>query len=248
MNAFDIISKLNKINEENSVEVFVPSIGRKAKFKPLNIKQQKDLIKTTMDGAASGASFSQVLGSIIITNAEEDIPFKIYDRYAIIVGLRGRTISDTYNYLNKDIKISKVLEKNIKKFQQKPIEGEHTIEYDTLKIVLEIPSIERDMQVNEQFISNTKHQPKNTDYGSILGELYIYEIIKFIKSLQIDSGDNYLFESLSLKDCISIVESLPVGANSQIIEYIQKVREMENIFIELENGLMGINTSFFTRA
>lgn len=247
MNASDIINKLNKINEENSVEIFVPSIGRKVKFKPLNIKQQKDLIKTTMDGAASGASFSQVIGCIITANAEENISFKIYDRYAIIVGLRGSTI-DSYNYQGKDIKISKVLEQNIKKFQQKTVEVEYVIDYNTLKIVLEIPSIERDMQVNEQFIKDTKHQPKGKDYGSILGELYIYEIIKFIKSLQIDESDTYLFESLSLKDCISIVESLPVSVNGQIIDYIQKAREIENIFIELENGLMEINTSFFTRA
>jgi hypothetical protein len=248
MNASDIINKLNKINEENSVEIFVPSVGRKVKFKPLNIKQQKDLIKTTMDGAAAGASLSQVLGSIIITNTEEDISFKIYDKYAIIVGLRSSTICDTYNHLNNNIKISKALEKNIKKFQQKDLEKECIIDSNTIKIILEVPSIERDMQINEQFIGGVKRLPKNTDYGSILGELYVYEIIKFVKSLQIDGSDNYIFESLGLKDCVSVVESLPVSINSQIIEYIQKVREIENIFIEIENGLMEINTSFFTSA
>jgi hypothetical protein len=100
----DLLDKLNKINEESSVQIFVPSIGREVKFKPLNIKQQKDLIKTSMDGAISGASLSQVINNIILNNTEEQIDFKVYDRYAIAMGLRSCTIKDSYRHINKEIK------------------------------------------------------------------------------------------------------------------------------------------------
>ena len=63
-----LLDKLSKINNENTISIFVPSVGKDVKFKSLNIKQQKDLIKTAMDGAASGATLNQELNSIIIDN------------------------------------------------------------------------------------------------------------------------------------------------------------------------------------
>jgi hypothetical protein len=243
----DLLNKLNKINEESSVRVFVPSIGREAKFKPLNIKQQKDLIKTSMDGAISGASLSQVINNIIISNAEEQINFKVYDRYAIAVGLRSCAIKDLYNYKGKEIKLSKVVEKGIKSFRQYSLKDTQNIDFHNIKITLEIPSLQRDIQVNGEFISNVKNQSQGVDYGDILGNLYIYEIIKFIKNVSIEDN-NCDFNNISVKDCLSIVENLPVSLNAQIIEFIQATREVENIFIALENGIIEINATFFTRA
>lgn len=242
----DLLDKLNKINEESSVQIFVPSVGREAKFKPLNIKQQKDLIKTSMDGAISGASLSQVINNIILTNTEEQINFKVYDRYAIAMGLRSCT-KDSYRHKNKEIKLSKVIETGIKKFQKHTLKDTLDIDFHNIKITLQIPSLHRDIQVNEEFIKDIKNRSQEVNYGDILGDLYIYEIVKFIKNISIED-DICELDNLSVKDCIHIVENLPVALNSQIIEYIQSTREMENIFITLENGIIEINTTFFTRA
>jgi hypothetical protein len=246
-NSLELLDALHKINKENSVDIFVPSLNKKVKFKPLNIKQQKDLIKTTLAGATSTALFSQVLNNIIISNAEELNTFKIYDRYAIALGLRAYTINDTYKYKNESVNLIKFIDKSIKKFQQCNISNTQELNYHTIKISLKIPTLDRDILVTEKFINDNKYI-KHTNYSDIIGDLYIYEVVKFIESIQVGEGDTFNFADLPIENCVAIVENLPVNLNTQIIDYIQTVRSAENIFVELENGSIEINTSFFTRA
>jgi hypothetical protein len=227
----------------------VPSIGKEASFKLLNIKQQKDLIKTAMDGAAAGATLNQVLNEIIVTNSIEKIDFKIYDRYAIIIALRAAIIGDAFNHKGKEIKLSEIHKQNIKNYKQKVFKEKESISYHTINTSLELPTIEKDSKINEKFIKFAKNKENSDNYGDAIGNLYIYEIIKFIKSIQIDGEDTvYDFDTISIKDCAAIVESLPVGLNTKIIEYIESIRDVENGFIETENGQIEINAAFFTKA
>ena len=94
-NPSTLLEKLSKISNENTINVFVPSANRDIKFKALNIKQQKDLIKTALDGAAAGATLNQVLNDIIISNSTEQFEFKVHD-HTINAG------STCIDYRNKD--------------------------------------------------------------------------------------------------------------------------------------------------
>jgi hypothetical protein len=44
------------------------------------------------------------------------------------------------------------------------------------------------------------------------------------------------------------VESLPATLNTDIINYIESIRDIENVFLETENGQLEINAAFFTKA
>lgn len=244
-----LLEKLNKINDENAIAVFVPSASKEIKFKTLNIKQQKNLIKTAMDGAAAGATLNQQLNDIIITNSSEKIDFKVYDRYAIIIALRIATIGEIINSDKEEINLSKVLKQNIKKYKQKVFDHTSEIDYHKIKVSLELPALEKDSKINDKFIKFAKMRENNENYGDAIGNLYVYEIVKFIKSIQIKGEtDIYNFDSLNIKDCFDIVENLPVGLNTKIIEYIESVREIENSFLETENGNVEINAAFFSKA
>jgi hypothetical protein len=244
-----LLDKLNKINNDNAISIFVPSVNKEIKFKPLNIKQQKDLIKTAMDGAAAGATLNQTLNDIIVTNALEQITFKVYDRYAIIIALRSAIIGDVYMHGDGEVKLSTILKQNIKDFKQKTFVESAKIDYHTIIASIELPSIAKDIKINERFIKNVKIKENSDNYGEAIGNLYVYEIVKFIKSLQIEGDDEiYDFENLSLKDCVAIVESLPAGLNTKIIEFIEGIREIENGFLQTENGMVEISAAFFTKA
>jgi hypothetical protein len=240
-----LLEKLSKISNENTISIFVPSANRDIKFKALNIKQQKDLIKTALDGAAAGATLNQALNDIIISNSTEQIDFKVYDRYAIIMALRSASIGDGF----KEIKLSKILKQCIKNYKEKKFEENKLIEYHSIKAQLELPTISRDSKINERFIKFATSRDNSENYGEAVGNLYVYEIIKFIKSIQIDGEEGiYEFSNISVKDCIAIVESLPASLNTKIIEYIESIRAIENGFIETENGQIEINAAFFTKA
>jgi hypothetical protein len=244
-----LLDRLSKINNENTISIFVPSVKRDINFKSLNIKQQKDLIKTAMDGAAAGATLSQELNNIIISNSTEDIDFKVYDRYAVIVGLRAAVIGDKFKQDELILDLSKTLKQSIKKYKQKTFSDTESIEYHTIKVELELPSIKKDSKINEKFIKFAKSNNNSENYGEAIGNLYVYEIIKFIKSIQIQGEDDICnFDTISTKDCIAIVESLPATLNTDIINYIESIRDIENVFLETENGQLEINAAFFTKA
>lgn len=244
-----LLEKLNKLNDENVINIFVPSLNKEVNFKSLNIKQQKDLIKTAMDGAAAGATLNQQLNDIIISNSTEKIDFKIYDRYAIIIALRSATIGDTFNINNNEVSLSKILKQNIKEFKQKKIVNNSDIEYSSIKVILELPTLEKDTKINEKFVKFAKMRENSENYSEAIGNLYIYEIVKFIKSIQIDGdSETYDFDNIGIKDCFTIVESLPVSLNTKIIEYIESIRSIENSFLDTDNGSIEINAAFFTKA
>lgn len=247
--ASSLLEKLNKISDENTISIFVPSVGKEVKFKTLNIKQQKDLIKTAMDGAAAGATLNQQLNEIIISNSIEKVDFKIYDRYPIIVALRAATIGNNFNNKEEVIDLSKILKNNIKEYKKRQFEHTNDIQYHTINVSLELPTLEKDSKINDKFIKFAKTRENSENYSEAVGNLYVYEIIKFIKSIQVgEEADIYAFNEISIKDCFEIVENLPIGLNSRIIEYIESVREIENGFLETENGNIEINAAFFTKA
>ena len=61
MSVTNILSKLKELNDANLVSVYVPSAKKEMKFRPLSIKQQKDLIKSGLDGNLSGITLSNVI-------------------------------------------------------------------------------------------------------------------------------------------------------------------------------------------
>lgn len=244
-----LLEKLSKINSENTIGVFVPSLNREVKFTSLNIRQQKDLIKTAMDGAAAGATLNQIFNEIILSNSTEQIDFKVYDRYAIMIALRLSDIGDNFTFKGEDIKLSKTLKQNIKEYKAKVFKEQEEIVYHTIKASLQLPTIVKDSKINERFIKFAKSKDNSENYSEAIGNLYVYEIVKFIKSIQIEGDEGvYDFDSLAIKDCVAIVESLPANLNTKIIEYIEGIRNIENGFLETENGPIEISAAFFTKA
>ena len=66
-NVTSFLTKLDKLGEK-TIEVFVPSLKKKIPTKPLNLKQQKDLISSMLDGIKGTLDFSKTLNKIIIEN------------------------------------------------------------------------------------------------------------------------------------------------------------------------------------
>lgn len=247
--ASSLIEKLAKINDENTIDVFVPSLNKSIKFKSLNIKQQKELIKTSMDGAASGATLNQTFNNIIIDNSTEQVDFKIYDKYAIIIALRAAIIGPEYSVKDRPVNLIDELKNNIKRFKALKFENGCALKYHTIGVDLELPNLKKDLEINDKFIKTSKDL-NDSNFSDAIGKLYIYEIIKFINYIKLDGeeSEEYVFNNISIKDKISIVESLPVALNTQIIEYIESIRDIENLFLSAGDDKIEINAAFFTKA
>ena len=67
-NVTSFIDKISKVREQEVVSVTVPSTQTVEQFMPLNVKQQKSLLKHTIEGPAGAVGVLNELHTIIIEN------------------------------------------------------------------------------------------------------------------------------------------------------------------------------------
>ena len=91
-NVSSFLTKLDKLNDK-TIDVFVPSLNKKVPTKPLNLKQQKDLISSILDGIRGTLDFSKTLNKIITDNTGLT-DLKVYDKLPFIVALRKNALGN----------------------------------------------------------------------------------------------------------------------------------------------------------
>jgi len=228
-----------KNNNKETTSVYLPSKRSKINLTALNLKQQKDIIACVADGVAGLISFSRILNSILIDASGLD-DLLIIDRAPAIIGLRAKAHGYQYKTDDKVIDLNTIIDKLS---GYSPIENtEEVIEYSGIKATVGIPTLSQENsiilkledEVNKNGDSNTKN----------LGSIYIYEIIKFVRSLEYDSI-NISFDNLPIKERINILEGLPFALNKLIIKYIEDLKEKEQTLLTVDDTFIDINPSFF---
>jgi hypothetical protein len=241
LNTLDSLSK--------SFEIFVPSLNRKVKFKGLNTKQQKDAVKSALEKATAGVSFSLLLNSILRENIQEPADLLLSDRSYIAVCLRVLSLSSTYKKEDETVNLDFVLNNNL------PLPTElktAEIVVDNIKITAAIPSLSRDNSINIESKKKLAPLPDNDDLPKeAVGELYINELTKYIDKVDINNNGNVVsivFDELNLAQKTQLVEKLPLTINTKLIEFINSVKLFEKGYFT-NNGKevdINIDPSLFT--
>jgi len=240
-NIGDFLSQLNTINDEDLTVIKIPSTGKKVKFKPMSVKQHKDIIKTAMEGFDGNLKSNITYNNILSENSLEDVEFKVYDRNYILLNLRKNSIGE---------KVS--IDENTYNINDLPVfnfdfETSKKISYKGIDIELEAPSITNDTAITEKAaLELSKITNEDKKIKESVGVLLTHEIIKYIKTLTI--GENIVnFDEMGLYDKKTIVEQLPLKLNNMIINYITELKEYEQSLLTFSNGTkLIIDASFLT--
>lgn len=248
MSVGNILSKLKEINESNLVTVYVPSAKKSMSFKPLSVKQQKDLIKSGLDGTLSGISISNIINQIIIDNSVEKHNFLVTDKYPVIIALRRQSFGNTFNLKQENeeiiLDLDLILTKKLTFSQQ-----ESTViglNGTDLKTTLEVVSLEEDIKINSVQLEKTRKN-KDEELSDTVGSLFIYEIVKFISKIEIDEENVVDMVKLPIKDRLTIIENLPATLNNIILDYIQQFRKEEIEYITLNGITLPIDARLFSK-
>lgn len=242
MSTSSLISKLQELSKQNQIEIFVPSLGTNLSFKQLSVKQQKDLIKTGLEGVLAGLHLENALNKIIIENNSNPHNFLTIDKAAIAANLRLASFGTVYTFESGE-------KRDISDLSNRKIifDQEFTKELDVkgvLKAQVEIPTLFRDTEVNNAQLSVLQND-KNLNVSDAVGTLFVYEIVKYIKSITI--GDEVVdLYTVSISDAVKIVESLPVVLNNQIVQFIQSFKANELEFLTFGEEVVAIDARFFT--
>ena len=238
-----LVNKLKEINSNNLVDVFVPSLNKKVKFTPLSVKQQKDIIKTGLEGTTAVIMLNNIFNDIMVKNSTEKKTLNIIDRSAVILALRVDAFGSKYTSDGNTYDLGKILKKQLE------IPAETKIKYtykDIINITLDIPTIDQDTSINTYLLDMFKKN-EDTPISDAIGSIYIYEILKYFSEITVDDTEINFSTLNSISTKISVLENLPAGILTDLIKFVQSYRDIETNYLTLDEFTLPLDARIFTQ-
>jgi hypothetical protein len=250
-NVSDILKQLDSLNQTTGIDIYIPSLTKKIKFKNLTLKQQKDLLKASVDETLTKLSFIINFYSIIRENLIDpsiDInTLYTFDRSAIAIALRSNGLDDTYKSEENILNLNDLLKSiPIITIDQQKLKTALTVQ--NLSVDLEAPHLNTDRDVSLAALSKLKNLQEK-DVKTLVGELFIHEIVKFIRTVtfKTETDDKTIsFSDLKIEDKISIIEKFPSTLTNKVLEFIKNYRELEAKFTTIGDTNIEVDGSFFS--
>jgi hypothetical protein len=247
MSVSSILSKLNELNNSNLVSVYVPSAKKAMFFKPLSVRQQKDLIKSGLDGALAGITISNIIGEIILDNSVDKYDFLVTDKLPILLGLRKQSFGSSFILKEGDDETEFNLDDILEKQLNYTFDTQVEIKLANSDVVahVDVIKIQDDIKINQYQLEKLKKN-KDEAISETVGSMFIYEIIKFVTKILIGAEELDL-TTLPIKDRLTVIESVPVTLNNSILEYIQKFRKEEAEYVTIDGKVLPIDARLFAK-
>jgi hypothetical protein len=237
----DVISKLEKINNENFLSVYIPSLKKNVKFKPLTLKQQKDILKSSVtNDLTSVINFNLAFNKIIKENSVEKNNYKTIDRLPIIIALRNKFSDEPYEIDGKKIDLNQLTNQKLDIYG----DSEFKIEEDILTVYASIPTLDVDERFGQRLLENIE---KNNDnkLSNIVGDMYLYEISKFINKINVSDAEIEL-STLNFTDTLELINKLPASIISKLNAFITKnIRDIEDNYTTVDGVKIPLDASLF---
>ena len=265
LNINDIINLVKESNKEFECDIFLPSLKKDVRFKPMNASHLKAIIKTSVEGVFSNNIFNQTLYSIIRDIIDPSVQLSeitTIDKIYILFQLRNKNVKNTISVEVKNGEASNVIEEDLNKIISKLKKKKLNFESQTLSdgpysVTIGLPTIDQEF-VSDRYFEQTKikkidEKDKNA-LKDLLAPLFISEITQYIKTLKIKEQE-IDFLSLNISERLSIVESLSTNIISKIIEKIdesfgKQINEILTIEKEIDgekySGKIELNANLFT--
>jgi hypothetical protein len=245
----NILTKLKELNNANLVSVFVPSQKKEMSFRQLSVKQQKDLMKTGLDGPLAGLTISNAIANVILENSTDKCELLVSDRIPIILALRKYSLGNIAVIKDEDEKVKEFDLDQILKRELKyslPYEKSVSEKTSSIKVDLKVPTLRDDAKINDYQLSILKKKKDELEISETVGSMFVFEVCKFVSKL-ILNGDETDLSAFSAKDKATVIENIPASINAQIISYLQLFREEETEFIKINGEQLPIDARLFSK-
>ena len=242
-----VLERLKEINASKGENIFLPSLGKKAKFTPFTLKQQKDMLAKLPDDTSGVLSFNNNFNSIIIDNCMEEISLdnlNSFDRLSVIIQYRISAVGGVLDKDEKKINLN-VLQKSIESANFEKLFQEKEIKNANFKAIVKIPTLNYDQKINVSTVLKIK---KSTKQQEVIAEMFVAEVLKYIKSITITDDPDITMDmyECSYGEKIKVIEQLPNNFTKKIFTFIstvkifeEKLTTVEDIKIDISNELFG---------
>lgn len=251
-NITNVLNYLKDLTMAASFKVLIPSLQKEATFKQLNTEQLKQILETVTDNATFNINFNTTFLKILKDNLiSTDInidDLNIYDVQYIALHTRLNGLSETYTayfseeeieeYNLTDVKYEVNLRRLLDNKIINNIPSEEVIE-GQINVTCHTPTVQ-DENEYLKFFNDVIKTSILKDIQKIVGDIFIYEIVKSIKSVRINN-EIIDFKSLDFDKKIEIVNQFPTTLTSKIITYIEKYKSAlyDLYVVEIETTVEG---------
>ena len=237
-NTKDFISKLTELKK--NFKIFIPSVNKNVNATQINLKQQKDIISTAVNGVVGALQFTKAVNDVITDNVDGD-SFYTFDRVPALLALRqqslGSKIKDSKdNIVSIDDFISKA--KDIPKFELKK-----EVSIDSIKVKLKLPTLKDENVILKRCISEVENL-KSDSLSDAMGLIYIFEIIKVIESVSVGE-EEVEFNDLKVADRFKIIEQLPLELYDKITGFLSQVTQYDKKILTNDESTIVIDATLF---
>lgn len=230
--SFETLLKQIESTKKNIV-AFSPTLQKDIELKPLTIDQQSVIIDSISDISTLQVNpiylivkFNTNFNNIIKDNVDKDIFHSLttVDRVNIILYFRN-DVSNSVELDGEEINLQKIIDRNrnIDNAQTQKI-----IEKDGFKFDVSIPKLSDDSEVNRILAKKIKENPST---NSIVGDIYLYEILKFVNSIQFEDGEVVKIQK-NYKN-LQLLKKINLSTLRPVIQFIEEVRTYEEKFINI---------------
>lgn len=239
----DILSKLNEINFEDTVNVFIPSLQRTVSFKPLSLQQQKEILKSGISSEIFNLlEFNVIFNAIIDQNSLEKNNYRLLDKPVIAFALRNKFTTQLLESEDKQIDTKIFIDKKLN-VEASAFE-DFFIEEGSLKITAQAPNIAIDQIVSKMQLGKIK-KASNIDLTNIIGEMYVFEVLKYIKTIQIGELRQDM-SLLTIEDRLKLIEQLPASIITKLNALIaEKFKNPEEEYLTVEGVKLTLDARLF---
>lgn len=226
----DLLGELKEHYSQNKTKIFIPTTNNYADFTPISVKQHKDILKTNDNMMLSSLQFNINTNEAILNNISANTnDLMLIDRPSIILSLK-QSMTDGNAKISIDDQLHEIdLQSHIDTFPSIKFTKsllKKTISLGSLKVKCSIPTIYYDVSINKNIISKLKNKKEDSIMESI-GEVYVYELIKFIDEVNTGSSSVDL-KQLTFDQKSQVCDMLPLELSNKIISYINKVKSIDH--------------------
>ena len=122
------------------------------------------------------------------------------------------------------------------------LKDEALVKFDNLKLTLKVPTLREENSILtkcEQDISTEQDQLKDG-----VGKLYIYELLKYIQSVQVDD-DILDLSDVKISERVKLVEKLPLSVYTKVSSFIEDINKYNSDLLTVDEEEISIDVEFF---
>ncbi len=246
----DIISVLDAINKENTVQVYLPSFKKEVPFKSLTTGQQKLFLKSAIDNPVFQTRFIFAVYSVITENCvdKQILPkLTVFDSISVLIQLRLKIHGEQLEVTSENETYRVNLNEVVEKIKTIEIPVPDTIIDTPFSIDVGVPTFADQYALEKQLREKalTDDQALNTNINDTLGEAFIGEISKYIKEVRVTSnGEEYNlnYNSLNFIKKHQVLEKIPSTVVKKIITYIEKITTLQKSITTVQGAKLSDGT------